>query len=219
MRTSMAQLLPIAVALALVWSRRPWRLLRPIVTIAHEGGHVLTALLAGRRLAGVRLHADASGLTVSRGRSGGPGMVVMLLAGYLTPCLLGLAAAVLVDADQHQLILAVSVAALAALLVTVRNVFGLVVIVLTGAALVAAGFTAPAWVQRASAAVLAWFLLFGGLRSIGDLRRSRRRTRTRASDADQLARLTRVPAAVWIGVFVLAAGGAIVAAAALLVAA
>lgn len=214
----MAQLLPIAAALALVWSRRSWRLLRPIVTIAHEGGHVVTALLAGRRLAGVRLHADASGLTVSRGRPTGPGMVVMLLAGYVTPCLLGLVAAVLVDANQHQLILALSVAALAALLVTVRNVFGVVVIVLTAAALVAAGFAAPAWVQRASAAVLAWFLLFGGLRSIGDLRRSRRRTRSRASDADQLARLTRVPAAVWIGVFVLAAGGAIVAAGALLLA-
>jgi hypothetical protein len=191
--------------------------LRPVVTMAHEGGHVVTAVLAGRRLAGVRLHSDASGVTVSRGRNSGPGMVALLLAGYLTPCLLGLGAAGLVAADRHQLILAASVALLVALLVTVRNVFGAVAIVLTGAALVVAGFTAPLPVQRASAAVLAWFLLFGGLRSIADLRRSRRRTGARGSDADQLARLTHVPAVVWIALFALAAAAAIVTAAFLLV--
>lgn len=219
MPTPIAQLLPIVAALLLVWSHRPWRVLRPVVTIAHEGGHVVTALLTGRRLAGVRLHANASGVTVSRGRSSGPGMIVMLLAGYVAPCLLGLSAAALVAADQHQLILVASVALLAALLVTVRNVFGVVLIVLTGAALVVAGFTAPVTVQRASAAILAWFLLFGGLRSIGDLRRSRRRTRARESDADQLAQLTGVPAIVWIAVFALAAVGSIVAAGFLLVSA
>lgn len=217
MPTAIAPLLPIAAALLLVWGRRPWRMLRPLVTMAHEGGHVATALLTGRRLAGVRLHSDASGVTVSRGPDRGPGMVVMLLAGYLAPCVLGLGAAALVAADQHQLILAATVALLAALLVTVRNVFGVLVIVLTAAALVAAGFTAPLSVQRASAAILAWFLLFGGLRSIGDLRRGRRRTRARASDADQLARLTHVPAAVWIALFALAAAAAIVTAAFLLV--
>lgn len=217
MSASLVELLPIAAALVLVGSRRPWRVLRPVVTVAHEGGHVVAALAAGRRLAGVRLHADASGLTVSRGRATGPGMVVMLLAGYLTPCLLGLGAAGLVAAEQHQLILALSIALLVALLVTVRNVFAVVVIVLTGAALVAAGFAASLSVQRASAAVLAWFLLLGGLRSIGDLRRGRRRAGGQASDADQLARLTHVPAVVWIALFMLAAAGAIVAAALLLV--
>ncbi len=216
MSVTAATLLPIAAALVLVLDRRPWRVLRAVVTMAHEGGHVVTAMLAGRRLSGIRLHSDASGITVSRGRSTGVGMIVMLLAGYTTPCLLGLGAAMLVAANQHQLILAAGVALLAALLVTVRNVFGAVAIVFTGGVLLAAAFSAPAAVQRAGAAMLAWFLLLGGLRSVGDLRRSRRRTRARDSDADQLARLTHVPAAIWVVVFGLIAAGAIVAAAVVL---
>ena len=49
------------------WSRSPpslphgvWRLSRNAITIAHEGGHGLIALLTGRRLDGIRLHSDTS---------------------------------------------------------------------------------------------------------------------------------------------------------------
>jgi hypothetical protein len=208
---------PVVAALVLVTSRRPWRLLRPVVTVAHEGGHVAVALLAGRRLAGMRVHADASGLTRSRGRSRGPGMVATLLAGYPTPCLLGLGAAALVAAHQHLLILGCSIALLAALLVTVRNAFGGAVIALTGALLLGVAVYATPPAQDAAASLLAWFLLFGGLRSISDLRRGRRGGRARDSDADQLARLTRVPAPVWVFAFAAVSVGALVAAAALLV--
>ena len=41
----------------------------------HEAGHALTAVLTGRRLTGIRLHSDTSGLTLSTGRPSGPGMV------------------------------------------------------------------------------------------------------------------------------------------------
>ncbi|BCK68696.1 hypothetical protein Srufu_026490 [Streptomyces libani subsp. rufus] len=53
-------------ALGAVVPRTAWRLARNAVTIAHEGGHGLIALLTGRRLDGIRLHSDTSGLTVSR---------------------------------------------------------------------------------------------------------------------------------------------------------
>lgn len=208
---------PVVAALLLVASPRPWRLLRPVVTIAHEGGHVAVALFAGRRLTGMRIHADASGISRSRGRSRGPGMVATLLAGYVTPSLLGLAAAALVAADQHALILGCSIALLVALLLTVRNVFGGIAIVLTGAALLAVAVHASPPVQEAAGSLLAWFLLFGGLRSVSDLRRGRRGGRGRDSDADQLARVTRVPAPLWVLAFALIAVGALVAATALLV--
>ena len=42
-------------------------------TIVHEAGHAVAALLTGRRLAGIRLHSDSSGVTVSVGRPRGPG--------------------------------------------------------------------------------------------------------------------------------------------------
>src|SRR5688500_12845243 len=44
------------------------RATRHVVTIAHEGAHGAVALAAGRRLSGIRLHSDTSGLTVSAGR-------------------------------------------------------------------------------------------------------------------------------------------------------
>ncbi len=62
-----------AVALVLVLSRAVWPYTRMLVTITHEGGHAVAALLAGRRLQGIRLHSDTSGLTVSSGRPSGPG--------------------------------------------------------------------------------------------------------------------------------------------------
>ncbi|MBO0817071.1 MAG: M50 family metallopeptidase, partial [Actinobacteria bacterium] len=41
-------------AVAAVGSRRIWPVSRTVVTIAHEGGHALVALLTGRRLDSVR---------------------------------------------------------------------------------------------------------------------------------------------------------------------
>ena len=49
-------------ALLLVLSGSPWRLARNIVTIVHEAGHALVAVLVGRRLQGIRLHSDTSGV-------------------------------------------------------------------------------------------------------------------------------------------------------------
>src|SRR5439155_162713 len=84
------------------------------ITIAHEGGHALVAVLAGRRLRGIRLHSDTSGLTLTRGRPTGPGMVLSLLAGYLTPSLLGVAGAVLLAAGRITLLLWLALALLLA---------------------------------------------------------------------------------------------------------
>ena len=78
-----------AVALLAVLSRRAWPLARTVITIAHEGGHAVAAVLARRRLRGIRLHSDTSGLTVSHGRPSGPGMVFTAASGYVAPSLLG----------------------------------------------------------------------------------------------------------------------------------
>ena len=84
-----------AVAAVLVLSPALWRPTRHVVTIAHEGAHGLVALAAGRRLSGIRLHSDTSGLTVSAGRPTGLGMVLTCAAGYVGPGLFGLGAAAL----------------------------------------------------------------------------------------------------------------------------
>jgi peptidase M50B-like protein len=56
---------------------------------------------------------------------------------------------------------------------------------------------------------LAWFLLFGGLRPVLELRRSRRQHPRTSNDADQLARLTGLPGGLWVGVFAVGAAGAL----------
>src|SRR3954451_10086855 len=79
----------VAAAALLVLSPTLWRLTRHAGTIAHRGAHRAVALAAGRRLSGIRLHADSSGLTVSARRSYGPGMVRPRAAVYSGPGLFG----------------------------------------------------------------------------------------------------------------------------------
>jgi hypothetical protein len=208
-----AVLLAAALALiAVLWSVS-WRWTRTVVTIAHEGGHAVVAMLAGRGLTGIRLHPDTSGVTVSTGARRGPGLVFTFLAGYPMPSLLGLGGALLVAADRAQLMLWIALGLLAATLIGLRNLFGVVAVLATGA-LVAyiAGWATPR-VQDGFAAALCWFLLFGGLRAVRELQRGRRRGRHDSSDADMIARLTRVPGGIWAGLFWLVSGAAVVIAA------
>jgi hypothetical protein len=190
-----------ALALLVVAVRQSWRLARNAITIAHEGGHALVAVLVGRRLSGIRLHSDTSGLTLSRGRPTGPGMVLTLLAGYVAPSLLGLGGAALLAAGRITLLLWVSLVLLFAMLVMIRNAYGMVAVVLTGAAIFAVSWYAAPEVQAAFGYTAVWFLLIGGVRPVGELQRLRRGGRLPGSDADQLARLTRVPGLLWVGVF------------------
>ena len=52
------------VALVAVASSRIWPVARTVVTIAHEGGHALTALLTGRRVSSVRVLRSTAGVTI-----------------------------------------------------------------------------------------------------------------------------------------------------------
>ncbi|GHF68219.1 membrane protein [Streptomyces mashuensis] len=189
------------VALAAVMPRRVWLVSRNAVTLAHEGGHALVAVLSGRRLQGIRLHSDTSGLTVSRGRPTGIGMVLTAAAGYTAPSLLGLAGAALLAAGHTTALLWGATALLAAMLVMIRNAWGVLTVVLCGAAFAVVSWLAGPEVQAAFAYGVVWFLLLGGVRPPFELQRKRRRGRAPDSDADQLARLTNVPAAVWLGLF------------------
>lgn len=195
----------VAAGLLLVLLPGTWHTVRHAVTVVHEGGHGLAAVLTGRRLTGIRLHSDTSGLTVSKGPRTGPGMVITLLAGYTAPAIAAIGAAWLLSAGYAAGLLWALLLLLALMLVQIRNWFGLWVVLL-GAALVVAVtfFASPTW-QAVFGLVVTSVLGFGALRASLELQRSRRRSRSTASDADQLAGLTRVPGVVWVGVFVLVA--------------
>ncbi|MEN0015099.1 MAG: M50 family metallopeptidase, partial [Solirubrobacteraceae bacterium] len=151
-------------ALLLVAMPATWHRVRLGITVVHEGGHALVGVLVGRRLQGIRLHADTSGLTVSRGRPTGPGMLVTLLAGYLAPALVGLGAALLLTGGYALGLLWLSVVLMAAMLVWIRNVYGFLVLVVgIAAAGTISWYGAPA-TQAACAYLLVWLLLLAAPR-------------------------------------------------------
>ncbi|MFB7863451.1 MULTISPECIES: M50 family metallopeptidase [unclassified Streptomyces] len=188
-------------ALAAVVPRSIWRLSRNAITIAHEGGHGLVALLTRRRLQSIRLHSDTSGLTVSRGRPTGLGMILTAAAGYTAAPLLGLGGAALLSSHRITLLLWLATALLVALLVMVRNAYGIFIVLLTGAVFLLVSWLTSPDVQSVFAYAAVWFLLLGGVRPAFELQAKRRHGGAGDSDADQLGRLTHVPPTLWLFFF------------------
>ncbi|MGZ4446982.1 MAG: M50 family metallopeptidase [Nocardioides sp.] len=184
------------VALVLVLAPATWPRVRMGVTIVHEAGHAAVAVLVGRRLSGIRLHSDTSGVTVTRGRPRGPGMVATLLAGYLAPAALGLGAALLLAAGHSVALLGAVLVVLVLILLWVRNAYGVLAVLVTGTAIALVGWYATPTQQSVAAYLLAWLLLLAAPRPLVELLTDRRRPAT--SDPDQVARLTHVPALLWI---------------------
>ena len=202
------------VALLITADARTWHLARNTITIAHEGGHALASVLTGRRLDGIRLHSDTSGVTYSRGRRTGAAVVFTSAAGYLTPSLLGAGAAWLLAAHHVIAMLWLMLALLVATFLAIRNAYGVLAVLLTTGAVLAVSWLATAAIQAAFGYTAAWFLLLGGVRAVVELqghrRRSRRRGQVSTSDADQLGRLTGMPGGAWVAVFALVCVAALV---------
>jgi hypothetical protein len=195
------------VALTVVVVGPVWRVVRHVITIAHEGAHAVAAMLTGRRLDGIRLHSDTSGLTVSAGRPRGFGMILTAFAGYVGPGLTGLGAAWLLRHGYAVGLLWLLVVLLALLLLKIRNWFGLWSVLVSGALLVGVSWWLDAEAQSAVAYAVTWFLLLGAIRPVFELQSQRARRRARRSDADQLAALTHTPGILWVGVFLLVTVG------------
>jgi Peptidase M50B-like len=190
-------------ALLLVLVPATWPRVRLGITVVHEAGHAVVAVLVGRRLRSIRLHSDTSGLTVSRGKPRGPGMVAMLAAGYLAPAGLGLLAAVLLAGGRSVGLLWLLVVLSSAMVLWVRNGYGFLVLLVGGAGVLLVTWYGDGQVQSVAAYLIAWLLLLAAPRPLLELLTAGRR-RGRSSDADQLAGLTRVPAVLWILVLLLA---------------
>src|SRR5215471_6400177 len=159
------------------------------------GGGGLIALLAGRRVNSVRVLRSTAGVTVSEGNPAGPGIVLTAAAGYLTPPLLGLGAAALLATGHLAGMLMLSL--------------GLLAVLVAGAAVALVLWHASALGEYAFGYALTWFLLFGGVRPVVELQRSRRQRRAGRTDAEQLAVLTGTPAGLWVAVFAMVALGAL----------
>ncbi|MGH3452200.1 MAG: M50 family metallopeptidase [Haloechinothrix sp.] len=199
-----------AVALVVVLSGGFWRLARNLLTLVHEAGHAVVAVLVGRRLQGILLHSDTSGVTVSRGKRTGPGMVLTSLAGYPAPAFLGLVFSGLIAADLLAMVLVVAAVGVLGVLVMVRNAYGVFTVVTVAGVLGVVAFVAGPNIQAAFVYLITWFMLLGSVRPVFELQGKRRRGTARDSDADQLARLTGMPALLWVLVLSVLALGCLV---------
>ena len=180
-----------AVAAALVLLA--WPPVRMLVTVCHEAGHAVVALLVGRKLSGIRLHSDTSGVTLSRGRPTGPGMVAVLFAGYPAASVVGLGAAWLAGAGYAVGLLWLLVLLLALMLIKLRNLYGALVVLATGVLVGLVSWYATPAMAGWLATGLAWLLLLSAPRPAVELVFSH----SPGSDAAQLAGLTHVPRLVW----------------------
>jgi len=189
-----------------------WPLVRLLVTVCHEAGHAVVATLVGRKLSGIRVHSDTSGLTVSKGRPTGPGMVATLFAGYPTASVVGLGAAWLAGAGHAAGLLWLLVVLLAVMLLKIRNLYGALVVVGSGTAVGLASWYAPPSVLAWIAIGLAWLFLLAAPRPVVELLFRH----APGSDAAQLSALTHVPKFVWSLVWLVLTVGALLVGALLL---
>lgn len=193
-----------------------WRVVRQASTIVHEMGHVIAALLSGRKVKGIALHTDTSGVTVSRGRPTGPGMLLTTLAGYPAPGLLALGLAVLSVSGYSGAALTLYQVIMLAALLLARNAVGII------SCLLSVLITGVIWwhndpqIVGYTVVALGIFYAVAGVRGTLDVcrvhLRSRRRARGEVSgtDASQAARAWRwlpLPPALWLFVFLLTSSG------------
>lgn len=199
-----------------------WRVTRQASTIIHEMGHVIAAWATGRRVSGIKLHSDTSGVTVSRGRAQGPGLLLTFLAGYPAPGLLAAGLVWLSTSGYSGAALTIYQAVLILALTLSRNAVGIF------SCLLAVIGTGLIWwhndpeIVGYTVVALGVFYALSGVRGTFDVCRVHMTPRSRSTaavagtDASQAAkawRLLPVPAALWLFLFlavsVASAGGVV----------
>jgi hypothetical protein len=167
-----------------------------LVTVAHEGGHMLMAVLTFRGFQYFTMDDGDNAGTRRDNQTWGPGDFLTKLAGYFTPPLLGLGgAAVLVRGNVWAVLVGALVLVFAAFLYARGGLANLVTAIAAVVLILLLWRGAP-MLQVAAAAAAVWLMLLGGVRSAVMM------SRADSSDAHVLARRYLVPAVLWQVVWV-----------------
>lgn len=198
--TEVAVVLLIAAALAI--PRASWRYFGLFSTVVHELGHAFAALLTGRRVTGIRLNFDHSGLTTSFGRPGWR-TAWATFWGYPVPAVVGSVLVWAGFAGWAPAALSVGALVLLAALLFIRNADGVLILVGSVAVSAVLVFWVPADFTGHAVVALGVALLVGSVRDLVKVAsvHVRRRRDRRASDAYLLYRSTGIPSAVWLVLF------------------
>jgi Peptidase M50B-like len=189
-------------ALAAVGIQEIWLVTRHVSTIAHEGAHAIVSSAIGRKIQGVTLRPNAEGETKMAGGKAA-GSVTIGVAGYLGPSAFGLGAAKLIQTGHSDAVLWLTLLLLAALLLMVRNAFGLVPILVTGVLLYIVARYSSVNTDSVVACGVTWFLLLSGVRVVAD-------HGINASDAGKLAGITRIGPGIWMWFWLILTVGALI---------
>ncbi len=181
--------------LAAVWTRT-WLVALTLVTIAHEGGHALAAVVTGSRRLRVHVNADGSGSTHHLGHAGRFRTRLVAFAGYPAPAVVGAGLLIASVSGVARVWAAATALALALLLCRTRNLHGSSVIGLCFIGTAAAAWFLPGVALVLGMACLGAFLVLGALRALGQERRARR-TGATDSDVSSLGRGGSLPAGFW----------------------
>lgn len=201
--SALAIVICVLATVALCITPPTWRHTRHVATVVHEMGHVFTAWLFGRKIAGIKLHSDTSGLTISQGKPRGIGVLATFLSGYPAPSLAGTAMIWAVFTGWSGVGLTLLVVLLFWAFWLTSNAFGFLVVI------PALAVTCYVWAHNdpttSATFVLAvgMFLVIAGLRCVGDLWRLHQAPDQDSSttDAAMAAQHSLFPATLWTVLF------------------
>jgi hypothetical protein len=162
-----------------------------VLSTAHEGGHMIMAVVTFRGFRSWRIIGTGSAATTVVDGSWGVGDMIVTLAGYLTPPLFGLGgAAVLADGNAWGILVIAAILFFAAFLYAREGLANFITL-LAFAGILVLLWRGSTYAQLTVAAGLVWLMLLGGVRDAVSM------GRTGGADAAVMARSTWIPALVW----------------------
>ena len=192
----------VAVAALLSIPRLTWQWFGLFATLVHELGHAFAAILSGRVVHGIRIRRNHSGDAMSSGR-GAFGTVLSGIFGYPAPAIVGAALIWSVFAGYTSLALAVGGVILVVTVLVIRNLFGVLVVLVSAGVAALLWFYASPEVQGYALLALGVALLVGSVRGLATVVgvHTSRRDQLQTSDAYLLYKRTGVPSPVWLLIF------------------
>lgn len=182
--------------------RATWRIFGLFTTLVHELGHAVAAMLTGRVVRGIRIRRNHSGEALSSGKGRA---VISGLMGYPAPAIVGAGQLWAVFSGYPSIALAAGGVVLLLTLLVIRNLFGVLVVLVSIGITAALWFLAPADIQAYALLVVGIALLVGSVRGLLTVIavHTHRRESLNTSDAYLLFRRTGVPSPVWLLIFTL----------------
>jgi hypothetical protein len=183
------------------WVLYPFKL---FTTWVHECGHAMMTILVGGRVTSITIQPDTSGLTESFAPIGRVTRAWIASAGYLGASLVGclLMAATRIERWSRAILWSIGAFMLLTLVIWMRNLFGIVVVLAWGLALIALARRATG---QATGFVLSLLAIQVALDAVYDIRVLF--LVHGASDAETMASLFLLPAWFWASLWMLTSVG------------